>query len=286
MFENYDYESQERGKKLRIVTKTLRMFVLAGTLLLGSEPGLHANSHEDSESYYLTKVMELVDEEHRELFLKIIKDRVKKPILIESSIPSREKDITISEIRKYLATLPRGWIDGEIASIKTATDKDELYAVLPESVATFHSDSGKIFFSQDISKESERGYIFYSLGHEIGHGNDIFTDMNITWKERYSLYKKLKGRVESDNRFRTNFLLGVEEKFYKGDIDLTLVVREYWAEICAQYMSDPTQLHIDDFELVHEFVIKNDPDYKWREKLRERVKIQGEFKSPQIVKEK
>ena len=43
-------------------------------------------------------------------------------------------------------------------------------------------------------------------------------------------------------------------------------------------------LHIDDFKLVHEFVVKNEPDYKWRERLGERAKIQGKFSSPHIPK--
>ena len=283
MFESYN-PAQEKSKKLHMVSETLRRFVLAGTLLLGSEIGLHPNYHEDPENYSLAEVLELVDAEDRELLLKMTEDLVKKPVSVESSIPSNEKDITVSEIKKYLATLPRGWINREIASIGTEEKGEEKEGVPAWALAVFHGESARIVFNPETAKTSERGYNIHAISHEIAHGNDFLTDGDITWNERYFLYKKLKDRLRSDDRFKTNYLVGLEDKFHNGSYGLIPLTREYLAEICAQYMSDPTQLHIDDFELVHEFVIRNDGNYKWRERLGERAEIQGEFSNPYIPK--
>ncbi len=284
MFESYNKES-EKDKKLRSVADVLKQFVLAGTLLLGSEIGLRPDRpYEQPENYSFAEVMELLDEEDRELFLKMTKNRVNKPVSIESSIPSKTENVKISEIKKYLTTLPRGWTAGEIKSIKTTTKREDVEAVPFGALAVFYSDSGKIFFDQEAAKTQERGYNIHAISHEIAHGNDFLTDADISWRERHQMYKKLKDRLKSETRFRTHYLAGLEDEYEKGDYGLLPLMREYWAEINAQYMSDPTQLHIDDFELVHRFVMRNDSSYKWRERLGERAKIQGEFSNPHIPK--
>lgn len=269
-----------------MVSETLKQFVLAGTLLLGTEIGLQSiKPYENPENYSLAEVLEMIDEEDREIFLKMTENLIKKPVSVESSIPFKGAEIKVSEIKKYLATLPKGWTTGEIESIRTTTEKDDSEEIMPSgALAVFHGDSGKVFFDQDLAKIQERGFNVHVISHEVAHGNDFFTDANITWKERYSLYKKLKDRVMSEDKFVTYYLVSLEKKFNEGGYGWLSLMREYWAEICAQYMSDPTQLHVDDFKLVHEFVIKNDPNYKWREKLGDRAKIQGEFSSPHIPK--
>lgn len=281
MFENHNFKPENGSKNLKIVSDTLKRFVLAGTLLLGSENSLQ---HTEFKDYSWAEVMEVVGDEDREFLLEVAKDRVKKPVSVESEIPARGEDIKVSEIRKFLSTLPKKWTKGEITSIKTTTNKEDLKTSYSGALATFNNDTKKILFDFDIAKTQERGYNVYALSHEIAHGNDFMTDADITWKERYRLYKEIKERLKSENRFKTNYLVELEEKFDEGDYKFIPLAREYWAEICAQYMSDPTRLHIDDFKLVHEFVIKNEPDYKWRERLGERAKIQGRFSSSHIPK--
>lgn len=285
-FEGYNPEFKEKSKKLRLVAEMLKRFVLAGTLLFGSEMGPHLSSREETEDYSWAELLELMDEEEGKLFTKLIKeDKSKRPISIEiSSISSKEGEISAADIKKYIATLPDRWIKGEVARIRMVAEKDGEEEVFSWALAVFYNESAEIVFNPEIAKKGKRGYNIHVISHEIAHGNDFLTDADITWKERYLMYKKIKNRLKSENRFKTNYLVDLEDEFNKGDLKWVSLMREYWAEICAQYMSDPTQLHIDDFELVHEFVIHNDGNYKWRERLGERAKIQGEFSNPHIPK--
>lgn len=282
MFENHNPELQERSKGLRLVAEILKRFVLAGTILVGSEAGIVQQT--EFKDYSLAEVMELVDDQEREFLLKMAQEKVSKPVSIESNIPTQGEDVKISEIRNYLATLPKKWTKGEITRIKTTTKKEDLNTSRSGALATYNNESKRILFDYNVANTQERRYNIHALSHEVAHGNDFLTDVDLSWNERYSLYKKVKDRLKSEDRFKTHYLVDLEQEFSDGEIHWILFAREYWAEICAQYMSDPTQLHIDDFKLVHEFVIKNEPDYKWRERLGERAKIQGEFSNPHIPK--
>ncbi len=282
MFENYNQETLDKRKRLGTILKILKRFVLAGTILLGSEIGLVPTTKAEVKNYSLAETMELIDEEDREIFLELTRNVIKRDIVIEEAIPSKDKEVSVEDIEKYLATLPEGWVKGEISSIGSSGEWREGFGMPSSALAIFYHESGRIVFNRDMAKTQKRGYNIHAISHEIAHGNDFLSDSNISWQERYSLYKRIKERLKSENRFRTHYLFKLENKFEQGKYGWLPMIREYWAETCAQYMSDPSQLHIDDFSLVHEFVMRNDPEYDWRKKLSERSEIQGLFLNPHI----
>lgn len=266
------YSKLEKRRNLGLIADALIRFVTVGTLLLGS-PALDTGNNKDKSlaEYLETK-------KYGDIFLKYEREDIESSPVI-GFVPSKERDITPDSINEYLQTLPRGWTRGEFKSILTASLGETLRVKMPvgtKVLAVAHYD-GRIFFFPLASIGTEAYFILQTIAHELAHLNDPITDKDLSWQEKHGLFKKIKKRIQSNSRFNSSLFIKLEKSFKDGKIDINRLVTEYWAIICEQYMADPSRLSVEDFELVHWSVTKNEPDYNWREKLRKRVQIVNDY---------
>lgn len=276
--------TQERTKKLKKVRQILERFLLSGILFFGADIAKDHVSENYSASS-LAEMIELADQEERDLIFSLGQHRVDgSPEILLDKIVARDGVINKESIQKFLNTLPQNWANGEVSSISYMAENNGLIGFYGDSlIATFTADTRKLEFNSSSSQKESRAFLFYVLAHEIGHGNDFLADSSLSWPERHNLFQSITKRLNEENHFRTKYLemLKKDSEDMPGKVRL---VREYWAEICGQYFTDPSQLTIEDFELVDRFILKNDPNYNWRETVEERQNISGPSATEHIVK--
>lgn len=170
---------------------------------------------------------------------------------------------------KYLF-YPKGWVVGEVGkvefvnSLNKKTKDHFLGGQLEQSI--FSKPTMYLYRHWDKSEKEEE----YSpvqgktIEHELGHANDWETDMDLNIIDRQKLLIKIHERLTStdswhrdNDHYHETFADGSKGGLYKS-------AREYWAEICAEYFSNPESFlkdHPQDFKLVDTYAKKNDPSF-------------------------
>jgi hypothetical protein len=168
---------------------------------------------------------------------------------------------------------PQNWIQGEIKEI---TYVDEVkkkqggigigrYTNSDNAIVFFRKKAGKI---PDEVREALPWFYKHNFAHESAHANDWETDKDLNIIERAELLTSVINRLNSENSYKSPNSYQKDE-YYEIYLDGTKTgnrhaAQEYWAEICKTYFSRPEYLkqhHPEDFELVDEYVKKQDPDF-------------------------
>ena len=170
-------------------------------------------------------------------------------------------EIRANVLSEYLNSLPRSWAE-EIAYIGQSNEYGQMSyegvkggalascaGVGKQSVITFYAPT----------RGTSPAYVMHSLSHEIAHANDWSEDEEMSYKERVDLLYDIAQRVFANDRFHSSYVESIENPDL-GKRNYQRAV-EYWAEICAQYFSDPTKLNIRDYAIVDSQVRETDPNY-------------------------
>jgi len=110
----------------------------------------------------------------------------------------------------------------------------------------YNTNRSKVTFYQLPSgREEETAGRF--LAHEVAHSND-WRDRRYPVIERIEMLYRVLSRLVSKNRFRSGHVEEIQND--DEEIELALKVKEYWAEIAAQYFADKDALPEQDRALV------------------------------------
>jgi hypothetical protein len=108
--------------------------------------------------------------------------------------------------------------------------------------------------------------------HEVHHGNDWQNNHLLTSTERINMLLEVTGRIESDDRYRSQYVEGLDEaesiqrlkqELPQGtspeQVLLYVKATEYWAEIAKAYFENPDGFkvnHPKDYELAKRWVAR------------------------------
>lgn len=171
---------------------------------------------------------------------------------------------------KYLS-YPKGWVAGEVGNVEFVDSlkkkpKDHfLGGQLKQNIFSKPTMYLYRHWKKDESETEKYSPIQpKTIEHELGHANDWETDMDLNIMDRQELLLKIHERLTSpkswhrdNDHYHETFADGSKEGLYKS-------AREYWAEICAEYFSDPELFlkdHPEDFKIVDTQAKKNDPSF-------------------------
>lgn len=187
-------------------------------------------------------------------------------------------------------TIPKGWLSGEVTEIKFSSGTGSQGSVegdVDMREAAYY-DGGTVRIGADNSRpiivhsqvehphfnEEDRDNLpyFYDdiIAHELGHANDWINDVESTFEERTDLFLAVCERVKSEDRYMDQKYidLGVGQYYASYDDGTTegfkQAAKEYWAEIVAAYLTQPSNLQRDfpkDFALVDGVVKKSDSNF-------------------------
>lgn len=194
------------------------------------------------------------------------------------SLKELDPELTPKRVDTILATMPQGFINGEVASIEFQDVKEEMGEKYgpelnknDEAAASAVGGAGtkgtKIIFAS-ASKPHSSARIVKTLVHEIGHANAFDTLRNLTDSERVALENKLVIRLEDPNHFQSAYVeeIANEDKAKERKVKED----EYWAEIFEAYIDGNPNLPAEDSALVAPVIAKKDPNFDRDEQLRRR----------------
>ncbi len=170
-------------------------------------------------------------------------------------------EISTNILREYLNTFPLGWVE-EITYIGQSNEYEQMsYKGVKGSALASCAKVGKqsIITFYIPTRSASPAYVMHSLSHEIAHANDWSNDEEMSYKERVDLLYDISQRVFANDRFLSSYVESIENPEL-GERNFQRAT-EYWAEISAQYFSDPTKLNIKDYAIVDSQVRKADPNY-------------------------
>lgn len=141
------------------------------------------------------------------------------------------------------------------------------------SAATAFTSKGRI----EIYKNTNNSKIWIAnqlLGHEVFHFQDWRNSPFLSPNERLELLSSVLKRLESPDRFKSFYVEDIDNVDEK--VELALKADEYFAEIGGTYLSPSFDLLPDaDKQLVHNYILKIDPDFKRGDALKKRDEIIG-----------
>ncbi len=205
-------------------------------------------------------------------YLKKEKGEERKPPELEGFLGrgwTNTHKYTFTEKYKYY---PRGWINGEVGKVEYVDSLKKIGSegrlkggqfgrgglFTPEPVMYLYRHWEKIGDDEYCPVKSE------TVAHELGHANDWENDMDLNLLERQELLIGVYKRLQSENSYHRSDG-GYHEDFLDGTVEGSYrAAREYWADICSEYFSDPQSFRDkfpEDFELVNIYVLKNDPSF-------------------------
>jgi hypothetical protein len=130
----------------------------------------------------------------------------------------------------------------------------------------------EIVFTKGAMFSDNKWLICETLAHEEAHENDPRTNKLLTMQERLQLLSDLADRVKSPDRFKSNYVEGINNPDKK--VELANKVNEYWAEINAAYLSgNYFRLPQADRELVAGMIKKIDPKFDRKKSMKAREAI-------------
>ena len=180
-------------------------------------------------------------------------------------ITTQEGQMERGDVRGLLNSYPAGWVYGEVSKIEYRNEKmalgDQYGMPGAEALATcseaFENRSHIVFYAP--ANNHAKSAIHGALSHELGHANDWERDNEMEIEERLDLLKAIGERIHAPDRFQSGYV----EKISNADkyLENYSKATEYWAEITAQYFTDPGQLNIKDAQLVQRHIQKTDPHF-------------------------
>lgn len=234
------------------------------------------NERHASELDYLTKVygQEFVDNYYVTSLEPEIADAIEKTDTVQNLVVSGFETVGMAdaELDSIIEqTFPKGWAKNEIDSVIYDANPDSAEIAMPEQYNMSGEQSAAVAYLKDqrvttvdfFPTAGDAREIVTIFGHESGHANDWRSDNTLTAGDRLKLMADVTWRYcEGENVFQSEY---VESISNPDPIENTaLHVQEYWAEICEEYFTNPTGLqqdHAEDFQLVDDWVRKQDPDF-------------------------
>jgi|GEM_PF-4642057 len=185
-----------------------------------------------------------------------------------SSIELKYNSFTADQVQQVLDTYPKGWVYNEVSSIEQSVEEKEApkeyglqdnQKVIADCSHDLYEKS-KITFYNSTKERLDSYYVLSELlGHELAHANDWITDNEMSTEDRLELLTAITGRLDSEDRYKSNYVESIVNEDKQREKYLKAV--EYWAEICSQYFSDPSSLHVKDFRIVDRVVQKSDLEF-------------------------
>lgn len=161
-------------------------------------------------------------------------------------------------LRQIIGRMPQNW-SSEIDSIVISDDE-----VLNKSGDKVAGEINRVRRSITLYENSLtpdqllrwEGVIF----HEFGHFNDWASDSNLSLDEKIEMLWQMTQRYFSPGRTIYVYVEDIQEDGDKFKTNYRKII-EYWGTLCEIYFKNPSQLAIEDFQLVDRYVLKNDPEY-------------------------
>lgn len=194
--------------------------------------------------------------------------RASEVSMSQKELTALDPEASMERVRLILETLPRGFVAGEIVSIRFRDERmpiDETYG-LPKSEAAGTAESvmvaegAIITFWKGMKGASSEEIWNGTILHEVAHANDWETDRNLDADDREELKRRVFERVQAGDRYRSSYVESISNPV--PQLELETKAKEYWGEIVEAWLSgelqDPSS---PDFALVQEYVAKNDPGF-------------------------
>lgn len=299
--EEHDTRLHEKSGRLRSALNEIKSIILSGglTVTLGVGLGLGGGKLTSQYIEARNKAKDRVEmvaragEAGGRLFDRFgYQYKINTDLRIERGhIPESHEPMNIGEIEalentisaKTLKTIiektyPKGWFKNNMADIKQgkpdvtefiAKDKRKWDTL---AVAFDMTKEGKakssIVFNQEVSRGWPVGHL---INHTLSHESCHAVEHGLSIADSNNLFEAVAERIEAPDRFQSEYVENIEDADKKAR-DFSKA-QEYWAEICAQFFNDPTQLHIKDFRMVSEQVKKVDPAFNWKTASKHRKDI-------------
>ncbi len=202
----------------------------------------------------------------------------------------RYDTLTIPQLQKIIEqTYPKGWFSTEVEKMiltndTTGSAMNSAYNITGSEAAHFNSASKEILLRN--YELQDPNFAFEAISHESGHANDWETVEGLTPIERLDLLFEVSNRVYAPNRFQSAYvdLIKNDDK----QIELYTKTKEYWAEICGEYLAfGKKNLAPKDVELVEFLIKKKDPTFNIDSAIEKRIEVmQSEvYKKPKLAPE-
>lgn len=211
--------------------------------------------------------------------------RASEVSMSQKELTALDPEASTERVRLVLETLPRGFVAGEIVSIRFRDERmpvGETYG-LPKSEAAGTAESvmvaeGTIItFWKGMKGASSEEIWNGTILHEVAHANDWETDRNLDADERKDLKRRVLERVQAGDRHRSSYVESINNPI--PQMELEIKAKEYWGEIVEAWLSgelqDPSS---PDFALVQEYVAKNDPGFDRDAALAARLHVLHDMK--------
>lgn len=176
-------------------------------------------------------------------------------------------------------TFPNNWASNIEVSVIKYEDKvkniSEGYNIKGgKAWADYNPNTKNITFYQGTKNYPIYENINICLTHELGHANDWDTDNETSVDDKMVLLVSIAERLDSPDRYMSSYVesIGIPDTTKEIAEGTTYYsnahqrqkynkAKEYWGEICSVYFSSPGLLNVKDFELVDNWVKKNDPTF-------------------------
>ncbi|MFA5051627.1 MAG: hypothetical protein WC544_01025 [Patescibacteria group bacterium] len=234
------------------------------------------NQEHKSELDYLTKIygQEFVDNFYVTSLEPEIADAIEKPDSVRDLVVTGFETVGLADAEMDSIiehTFPKGWAKNEIDSVIFKSNPDSAEIALPEqynmsgekSAAVAHLKDQRITTVDFFPTAGDAREIVAIFGHESGHANDWRSDNTLTAGDRLKLLADVTYQYcQGTNIFHSDYVESINNP---DAVENTAIrVEEYWAEICQEYFSNPWGLqqdHPEDFQLVDDWVRKQDPEF-------------------------
>lgn len=169
---------------------------------------------------------------------------------------------------KYLFTekygaYPKGWISGQIKQIKFIDSIKESSRGNSE-LGGFQKGNIYLYVNPELSG-NKIPVDNTTVAHEFAHANDWDSDISLNILERQTELLEVYKRLMAPDAFDRDNKHSDYSPHLNGTKDgLLRAAHEYWAEICAEYFTNPKSFlrdHPNDFKLVDSIVKKKDPAF-------------------------
>lgn len=217
-------------------------------------------------------VLEKYADDDREAQAKIARGEFEPTLDIDiryDELLELDPEATPERVRRFLATMPRGFVEGEVGSIGFKDQKFEIGKHYGEELHS-HSEGAAtagggekghkteiIFWKGSKDSTSEALWGATAL-HEIGHANDWRMDHQLDDAGRDALKKAVYARVLAPDRFHSDYVEMISNPVQEEALEHKAV--EYWAEITEAYLAG-TEMPEADAKLVRDHIAMQDPAF-------------------------